>query len=94
MRKIAFILILTSMLVTGAVQARGRLQSGGEYDLSWYTLDGGGGSGLTGGAYTLSGTIGQPDAGRLVNDEYTLSGGFWIPEAERYNIYLPVTIKS
>ena len=30
-------------------------QSGGGYDLSWHTIDGG--------VYGVSGTIGQPDAG-------------------------------
>jgi len=50
-------------------------QSGGSYDLSWSTIDGGGVS--SGGAYSLSGTIGQPDAGQLAGGGYTLSGGFW-----------------
>ena len=51
-------------------------QSGGGYDLTWNTIDGGGGT-STGGAYTLSGTIGQPDAGTLSGGVYTLNGGFW-----------------
>ena len=33
----------------------------GQYELSWYTIDGGGGRSI-GGPYTLTGTIGQPDA--------------------------------
>ena len=32
------------------------------FDISWYTIDGGGGS-SAGGAFQLSGTIGQHDAG-------------------------------
>jgi hypothetical protein len=52
-------------------------QSGGPYDLSWYTIDGGGGT-SSGGAYTLSGTIGQPDAGGpMTGGSYSLVGGFW-----------------
>ena len=31
----------------------------------------------SGGAYSVSGTIGQPDAGQLAGGGYTLSGGFW-----------------
>ena len=27
--------------------------------------------------YTLYGTIGQPDAGRMSGSTYTLNGGFW-----------------
>ena len=33
------------------------------YSIDWYTIDGGGGT-STGGVYSVSGTIGQPDAGR------------------------------
>ena len=51
-------------------------QSGGGYDLSWNTIDGGGGT-SAGGAYSLSGTIGQPDAGAMSGGAYTLKGGFW-----------------
>lgn len=47
------------------------------YDLSWNTIDAGGGT-STGGAYSLSGTIGQHDAGGpLTGGAYTLEGGFW-----------------
>jgi hypothetical protein len=46
------------------------------YDISWWTVDGGGGS-STGGVYALSGTIGQPDAGRISGGSYSLVGGFW-----------------
>jgi hypothetical protein len=48
----------------------------GGYDLSWWTVDGGGGE-STGGSYTLGGIIGQPDAGALSGGDYTLAGGLW-----------------
>ena len=48
----------------------------GDYDLSWWTVDGGSGE-SSGGSYTLAGTIGQPDAGALSGGSYTLVGGFW-----------------
>lgn len=51
-------------------------QSGGDYDLSWRTIDGGGGT-SSGGTYTLMGTIGQPDAGVMAGGDYELLGGFW-----------------
>jgi hypothetical protein len=47
-----------------------------DYDLSWYTIDGGGGT-STGGDFTLSGTIGQPDAGTMSGGSFDLAGGFW-----------------
>ena len=48
----------------------------GDYELSWYTIDGGGGR-SRGGAYELMGTIGQPDAAYSAGSGYELLGGFW-----------------
>jgi hypothetical protein len=46
------------------------------YSIDWYTIDGGGGT-STGGVYSVSGTIGQPDAGTMSGGSYSLVGGFW-----------------
>ena len=46
------------------------------YSIDWFTIDGGGGT-STGGVYSVSGTIGQPDAGHMSGGNYTLDGGFW-----------------
>jgi hypothetical protein len=47
------------------------------YSIDWHTIDGGGGT-STGGVYSVSGTIGQPDAGGpLTNGQYSVTGGFW-----------------
>ncbi len=46
------------------------------YNISWYKIAGGGGT-STGGAFSLSGTIGQPDAGHMAGENYTIDGGFW-----------------
>ena len=51
-------------------------QSGGPYELSWSTIDGGGGMSI-GGPYALTGTIGQPDAAYSAGGNYELLGGFW-----------------
>jgi hypothetical protein len=48
----------------------------GDYELSWYTIDGGGGR-SSGGPYVLTGTIGQPDAAYSAGGNYELLGGFW-----------------
>ena len=50
--------------------------SGGDYEISWSSIDGGGGR-STGGDFALVGTIGQADAGEIVGGDYALSGGFW-----------------
>jgi hypothetical protein len=47
------------------------------FDLSWWTVDGGGHTATSGGNYTLGGTTGQADAGALAGGNYSLSGGFW-----------------
>ena len=50
--------------------------AGDDFDLSWHTIDGGGGT-STGGDLSLSGTIGQPDASAMTSGAFTLVGGFW-----------------
>ncbi len=47
-----------------------------DYEISWYTIDGGGGQ-SSGGTYTLIGTIGQPDAAYSAGGDYEVLGGFW-----------------
>jgi hypothetical protein len=72
-------------------------QSGGGYDLSWSTVDGGGGTFSTGGGYSLGGTAGQPDAGLVTGGIYVLGSGFWgggavtVPE---YVSYLPLVVRA
>jgi hypothetical protein len=53
-----------------------------QYTIPWHTIDGGGGT-STGGIYSVSGTIGQPDAGGpMTNGQYSVTGGFWaLPQA-------------
>jgi hypothetical protein len=45
--------------------------------LSWFTIDGGGTTFSTAGAFSLGGTIAQHDAGRLIGGAFELAGGFW-----------------
>jgi hypothetical protein len=65
------ILVLGLGLMAMPVKA----QSSGPYELSWYTIDGGGGR-SSGGPYKLLSTIGQPDAAWSSGDNYELLGGF------------------
>jgi hypothetical protein len=66
-----------SLLMIGlAAAGAAMLEQGGGYDLSWHTIDGGGGT-SEGGGFSLSGTIGQPDAGTMSGGDFTLVGGFW-----------------
>lgn len=70
-------------------------QSGGPYDLSWNTIDGGGMTFSSGGPYTLGGTIGQADAGILTGGSYVLQGGFWVGGGiVRFRVYLPLVLRN
>ena len=47
------------------------------YTIDWFKVSGGGGT-STNGQYSLSGTIGQPDAsGAMSGGGYSVTGGFW-----------------
>ncbi|HEV8694834.1 MAG TPA: hypothetical protein VGQ93_11730 [Lysobacter sp.] len=46
------------------------------FRIDWFSIDGGSGA-SSGGQFSLSGTIGQPDAGAMSSGDYELVGGFW-----------------
>jgi hypothetical protein len=46
------------------------------FTINWYTIDSGGGL-STGGVYTVTGTIGQPEVGTATGGNFSLQGGFW-----------------
>jgi len=48
----------------------------GQSLIDWATLDGGGGT-STGGTFSVTGSIGQPDAGAMGGGAFSLTGGFW-----------------
>jgi hypothetical protein len=67
------------------------------YSIDWFTIDGGGGT-STGGVYSVSGTIGQPDASSaMTGGNYSVTGGFWslfavqTPGAPTLRIFLTTT---
>ena len=82
------LVVCLMLLLAGGVAA----QEG--YDLSWWTVDGGGETFSTGENYSLGGTIGQPDAGLLTGPGYTLAGGFWSGGGQLYRVYLPLVMRS
>jgi hypothetical protein len=92
-RAALFISIVIALLIVSIAVA----QTGSGYDLTWNTIDGGGGT-STGGGYTLAGTFGQADAGVQSGSGYTMTGGFWIgidtagPESN-HQLYLPLILR-
>ncbi len=94
---LAALLLLISIALLSIVPATA--QSGGGYDLTWNTIDGGGGA-SSAGSYTLAGAIGQIDASTaLSSGDYSLVGGFWYgvgpPHApESHLVYLPLVLRE
>ena len=89
MKGLFLVLFAALLLVSIVASPQAQAQS---YAIPWWTADGGGGT-STGGSYTLSGTIGQPDAGILTGGSYTLTGGFWGQELI-HMVYLPLILKQ
>jgi len=70
-------LLAAAALGAFALAAFGLVAGGNDYDMDWFTIDGGGASCFSG-DFELTGTIGQPDAGPLLaSGDFTLAGGFW-----------------
>ena len=66
------IILLSTLLVVAA-----SLSQAQNYSVDWYKIAGGGGT-SSGGVYSISGTIGQPDAsGAMSGGTYSVTGGFW-----------------
>ena len=88
------ILILLAILVLLIALAQSNsiisAQSGGTYDLTWNTIGGGGTMSASGGTYTLSGTIGQSEAGMVSGGPYALNGGFWGLFESLSKLFLPL----
>lgn len=67
------------------------------FDLSWFTVDGGGATASQGGEFSLASTIGQPDAGSLSGGDFTLNGGFLGPLPEpaqgSSTVFLPLVLR-
>ena len=90
--------VMVSMLLVCLIapMSAATAQSGGGYDLTWSTIDGGGYTFSTGGSYSLGGTAGQSDANAslLSGGNYTLGGGFWNGGVILYRIYLPLILRQ
>ena len=66
--------IFGTLLIFLAITISVRAQN---YSVDWYKIAGGGGT-STNGQYSVTGTIGQPDASGAMNGgNFSMSGGFW-----------------
>ena len=58
-------------------------------EVSWWTVDGGGGM-SSGGSFEVTGTAGQPDAGGATGGSSDLESGFWYAD----HPFVPVELQS
>lgn len=68
--------VITGTCILLAIYLLSAVPTSADYSITWYTIDGGGGR-SSGGPYTLTGTIGQPDAAYSAGGGYEMLGGFW-----------------
>jgi hypothetical protein len=75
MLKKTTVILVALLCASGLIFAQ---SSGGEYEVTKSTIDSGGGT-STGGDFSLTGTIGQPDSNAQISSgsEFLLAGGFW-----------------
>lgn len=93
---------LLILLVVGlpATASLALAQSEGRFSLAWWTVDSGGGTSASG-SYVITGTLGQPEAERVLSGgPFALQGGFWptgeirlVPPAGDRHIYLPLIVR-
>ena len=91
-------LVIVGLVLTVSTGEGLLLAAADAFDLAWWTVDGGGGT-SAGGSYSLSGTLGQPDAASgaasLSGGSYQLSGGFWTqPGMQSHTLFLPVVVSQ
>jgi len=66
-----------SLLAAGTLALSVGSASAQSYSIDWYKIAGGGGT-SSNGQFTVTGTIGQHDAGGpMVGGNFSLTGGFW-----------------
>ncbi len=96
---VATLLAVAVLLLAGTALAQSPAAAPQQaYDLSWWTVDTGGGH-TSAGNYGLDGTAGQFDPGPvLLGGNYHLEGGFWgggmSGQGQRYSIYMPILLRN
>jgi len=89
-RTIAIAMLICCLALEGMTLA------GSGFAVPWWTVDAGGGQ-SSGGAYTVTGTLGQPDSGTMAGGDFRVNGGFWNTEGASlpsdHELYLPLVIR-
>lgn len=93
------VMTLSSVLITLLLMIGGSaLAQTSTFEILWYTVDSGGGEiSNSESGYTLLGTVGQPDTGRLTTTTgYQLNGGWHVAgqATDLTYVYLPIILKN
>ncbi len=90
----AFLILCLALLAAVGVTRTLTAQTGGTFDLSWSSLDNGGGGVSAGGDFALSDTVAQPASSshsEMTGGDFALTSGFW---SRRLDPALEVTLDS
>ncbi len=87
---LALVLLTMAFIALNVNVAPASAKPADTYTIEWYTIDGGGVMNASGGSYTLSGTIGQYDAGTQSGGSYKITGGFWGFLDSLRSLFLPL----
>jgi hypothetical protein len=92
MSKKAWLLLVLCLFLILAGTALVAAEETGGFSIPWWTVDSGSET-STGGSFTLTGTIGQPDASLCVSGgDFAIQSGFW-GGCPGTHIYLPIVVR-
>ncbi len=82
---------IATVLLAGALALCAQRAMAQPFAIDRFTVAGGGGSSI-GGTFALSGTSGQPEAGRISDSRFVIEGGFWSLPPTDPSVGAPTTI--
>jgi hypothetical protein len=70
---------MRSVLLGLIILASASTAAHAQWSIGWQTVDAGGATELTGGAWSMTASVGQPDTGRVeaLDLSFSLEGGYW-----------------
>src|SRR5215207_1526742 len=68
--------VLIAIILGALIPGNTALAQTTDYNVPGFSVDGGTSNTSTGGAYKLTGSVGQPDAGKVFGGGYTIMGGY------------------
>ena len=97
-KKVTLFLLVAVLCLTAVATLLALPEAPTSLSITWWSTDGGGNTSRSS-SFSLSGTAGQADAGRMTGGSYSLTGGFWnaqtgeIGGGQTLRVYLPLVRK-